>query len=374
MHLYPYESILKDKKIGIVVTGTIGAIRAFDLARCLSRYSSEIHFVVSKAGRSILTQEVLEWSSSGVHMDVDGRVEYLSLGENLDLLFVFASADFISKLAHGISDDIALLTCSVFISLKKPVLLLPLMHKQLYRETVRQNLEKITKEGVIVVPPHEDAEKLKVPEMLPILHEISKALSSKPLGNRKIVVSLGRTEEKIDDVRIITNKASGLFGYMIALACDANGARVTVLEGNVTFEYPPSIAVKKFSTFEELESLIKDIEADSIYVSTVAVSDFKPLTEKTYKKLPSTENHVVKLTPRPKLIEKIECKKVVFSYSEKPKNYNCDLLCFVDMNRNIPGDGVVALEIFDKKMEKMASIAGHKSYVAEALVSYISLL
>ena len=55
------------------------------------------------------------------------------------------------------------------------------------------------------------------------------ALCDKPLQGKKVVISAGPTQEKIDPVRYITNHSSGKMGYALAHAAFCLGAEVTLV-------------------------------------------------------------------------------------------------------------------------------------------------
>ncbi|HEV3472572.1 MAG TPA: phosphopantothenoylcysteine decarboxylase, partial [Actinomycetota bacterium] len=54
---------------------------------------------------------------------------------------------------------------------------------------------------------------------------------SQDLADRRVVVTAGGTQEPIDPVRYISNRSSGLMGYLIAEEAHRRGAKVTLITG-----------------------------------------------------------------------------------------------------------------------------------------------
>ncbi len=61
----------------------------------------------------------------------------------------------------------------------------------------------------------------------------------KDLVGKKVVVTAGATQEKIDPVRYITNHSTGKMGYAIAKVAMERGADVTLISGITSLEKVP---------------------------------------------------------------------------------------------------------------------------------------
>ena len=138
-----------------------------------------------------------------------------------DLLLVApASANFISKLANGIADNLLL---SVAISFNKRIILAPAMHDEMWKNKfLRENVEKLMKGGIEIIGPvygelsggdFGEGRMLEVNEIIDYIFK----------NTKKVLLVYGRTEEPIDDVRVITNRSSGKIGYFIHKALESNG-------------------------------------------------------------------------------------------------------------------------------------------------------
>lgn len=368
-----------NKKIGIILTGTIGNLRGIDLARELRREGHSVHFIVSRGAKKLLTRTMLEWASGNrVSHRVDGFTDYLKLGQEMNCFFVFASADFIAKLAHGINDEIALLTLSVAMGSGKPILLMPLMHKSLLTGITRENLEKLRKNGITLVPAMDDGERLKVPGLEELVVEIERAITPQDLKGKQMVVSLGKTIEKIDSFRIITNLASGKLGAEIAKELYRRGAGVTAICGNNGIELPRGIVRIDGQEYREISrAIIEQTKKAEWYFSTIAVGDFgvseardpdgKKIAD---KKISSKKGITLELEPREKILDSVGCKTVVFSFGFEQKKIKCELMVFMDADRNSFGSDSAELKLI--KEEAVArEIKGTKKELAREIVGEV---
>ncbi|NTV29386.1 MAG: phosphopantothenoylcysteine decarboxylase [Candidatus Omnitrophica bacterium] len=123
-----------------------------------------------------------------------------------------------------------------------------------------------------------------------------------------VLVTGGPTAVAIDDMRVITNRSTGEMGRLLANACAAAGARVTLLEGAVTTAVPlTAVKVHKFFLFDELARLLKEelSRGYDVVIHAAAVSDFAPA--RTFRgKLDSARTLKLELKPTPKLLNVIK--------------------------------------------------------------------
>lgn len=128
------------------------------------------------------------------------------------------------------------------------------------------------------------------------------------LEGKRILITAGPTWIPIDDVRVITNIATGQTGLLIASQARRHGARVTLILGPTTnAKIPKLIKVIRFRFFDELRSVIqkelRNYKYDVI-IHSAAVSDFRPA--KQFKnKIHSDRVLNLKLIPLPKIIRDI---------------------------------------------------------------------
>lgn len=142
------------------------------------------------------------------------------------------------------------------------------------------------------------------------------------LKGKKILITAGPTWEALDDVRLISNIATGQTGMFIAQEAKRQGAHVTLLLGPTEipfFDRAPleslrlltgrAIKIRRFRYFNELREILRELLKATRYdiiIHSAAVSDFK-VQHRVKGKLKSDKAYTLKLVPRPKIIRDIRC-------------------------------------------------------------------
>jgi phosphopantothenoylcysteine decarboxylase/phosphopantothenate--cysteine ligase len=138
------------------------------------------------------------------------------------------------------------------------------------------------------------------------------------LKNKKILITAGPTWVPLDDVRVISNTASGQTGILLASEAKRYGAQVTLILGPVADDYVcNSIKTMRFKYFDELRDIMeRELRRKKydIVIHSAAVSDFRP-KQKIKGKLDSERVCNLKLLPLPKIIKEVgriaPCAKLV---------------------------------------------------------------
>ncbi len=324
------------------ITGSIAAVRAFDLCRELRRRGFEVQVVMSEAAEGIITEAAMEFASGRkVISKISGRVEHVKYfgtgkggkgngggrkgrsgnggekGRAGLLLIAPATANTISKIAMGIDDTPVTTFATIAIGSGKPVLLAPAMHEPMYEHPiVRENLAKLAGRGVRVIEPLMAEGKAKLADIEGIVFEVQRALwgalaegggkgikNGPALAGKKVLVASGAFYEKIDEVRVITNLSSGKMGLALAKACALEGAEVKMV-GNGA--HKPFIDFEGAETAGELEEKILRALRNKSYdcfFCPAAIPDFTTSPKKG--KMDSGMKAVMELKPREKLLPRI---------------------------------------------------------------------
>jgi len=97
------------------------------------------------------------------------------------------------------------------------------------------------------------------------------------LTGKVVIITAGPTQEPIDPVRHISNRASGKTGFALAEAARRRGARVILVTGPTHLEAPPGVQCIRIQTALEMRQAVLEhyTEAD-IVIKTAAVADFRP--------------------------------------------------------------------------------------------------
>ena len=160
-----------NKKILLVITGSVAAYKSMDLLRLLKKKSSGKEFpgkksydvtcILTESAQKFITP-LLVSSLSGnkthteIFSDEDATgISHIQLSRQADLIVVApATADFIAKLANGYASDLA---SSVILAANKKIILAPAMNEKMWENAQTQrNLQTLVESGVAMVDPEVD--------------------------------------------------------------------------------------------------------------------------------------------------------------------------------------------------------------------------
>ena len=284
--------MLRGKKIVVGISGGIAAYKIPELIRLLKKAGAEVKVTTTNHALEFVTPLVLETlSGNKVYTDVfatgnDHTTEHISLPDWADLMIIApATANIIGKMAAGIADD-ALST--TFLAMRKPVLVAPAMNdKMLAHPAVERNLQIISNyDNCNVLPTAEGflacgtTGKGRMVEPIAIFEAAKDVLTPKPLLGKKMLISAGPTQEKIDPVRYISNYSTGKMGIAIAEEAARRGAQVTLVLGPTTIRPEQNIlhpirVVDVSSAQEMYEAAIAHFPEQDFAILSAAVADYR---------------------------------------------------------------------------------------------------
>ena len=276
----------RGREVVLGVSAGIAAYKSCELLRRLQDQgflvtvvptSSSLNFVGKATWEALSGRPV----STSVWENADS-VSHVSLADKCDLIIVApATADVISRIAHGRADD--LLTTTVLAS-AAPKLIVPAMHPQMWLNPATQdNVATLRARGFIVMEPEtgrltgKDSGIGRFPETSTILSVVQSIAKTAPtLEGKKVIVSAGGTREPIDAVRFIGNRSSGRQGLAIAYEALRAGADVTVVSAATD---PFELEGAHIIQVESAEQMKQAIEAEfidaDVLVMSAAVADFR---------------------------------------------------------------------------------------------------
>jgi phosphopantothenoylcysteine decarboxylase/phosphopantothenate--cysteine ligase len=316
-----HSLLLSGRTIVLGVSGSIAAVETVRIVRELIRHGAEVRAVLSPEATRIVSEEALAFATGHPPIvRLTGDVEHVTLlgpgDDRADLLLLApATANTISKIAHGIDDTPVTTFASVALGGGVPILVAPAMHAHMGQNpAVRENLERLVSWGVGVVKPEsaENEEKLASPEEVAaaVLHRLVRS----PWRGRKVVVIGGASRESIDDVRSVTNESSGETAVQLALQAYYRGADVVLWAGSIQVPIPGFVPVRPWRSVGDLRArLTTDAEAlgaaDAVFVPA-ALSDFT--IDRRSGKIPSRAHEPLRLElrPAPKILPELR-KRVV---------------------------------------------------------------
>lgn len=280
--------LLKDKHIVLGVTGSIAAYKIASLASMLVKKQADVTVIMTKNATNFINPITFE-SLTGNKCLVDTfdrnfefQVEHVSLAKQTDVFLVApASANVIAKAAHGIADDMLTTT---LLACQCPKIFAPAMNTRMYQNPIVQdNISTLKSYGMEVVTPASgylacgDTGEGKMPEPEVLYESVLRALTPKDLAGKKVLVTAGPTQEKLDPVRYISNHSTGKMGYAIAQAAVRRGADVTLVSGKVALTPPMGVQVVSVVSAADMAQAVKATASEQdIIIKAAAVADYRP--------------------------------------------------------------------------------------------------
>ncbi len=218
---------LKGKRILLGMTGGIAAYKAAELARLLVKSGCDVRVVMTEAATRFVTPVTMQaLTGQTVWTDLwDPRIadnmSHIELSRDRDLILVApASADFLAKAANGLADD---LLSTLVLARRCGLMVAPAMNVEMWDQPATQrNLRRLREDGVAFAGPAAGDQACgevgmgRLLEPAGIVAEMEAWFQPKALAGKRVLVTAGPTEERIDPVRVITNSSSGKMGYCAA--------------------------------------------------------------------------------------------------------------------------------------------------------------
>ena len=278
---------LNNKKILLIICGGIAAYKSLETIRLLKKNGVTIKTILTKSGSEFVTPlSITSLSQSKVYQDlfsIENEVEmdHISLSRWADLILIApATANTISKLSNGNSDDLA---STVALASNKKIFIAPSMNVRMWdHQSTKLNINKLKTYNYSLIGPeigdmacgeYGEGKMSEPKEIVNILENHFKNLKEK--NKFKAIVTAGPTHEYIDPVRYITNRSSGKQGYEIAKSLQKKGFETTLISGPTNLEINSDINLIKVKTAEEMfQSTLRNLPAD-VAIFSAAVSDYK---------------------------------------------------------------------------------------------------
>jgi len=391
----------KDKKILLIICGGIAAYKSLETIRILKKNGCDIRTILTKSSKEFVTPlSVASLSQGKVYDDLfnienESEMDHIALSRWSDLILIQpATANTISKLAKGSSDDLA---STVVLASNKPIFLVPAMNVRMWEHpSTKENLNILRNFSYKIIGPEigemacGEYGEGKMTEPINIIKKISDYFSSINKNKKlKALVTAGPTKEYIDPVRYITNKSSGKQGYEIAKSLSRNGYQTTLISGPTNIKINDEINIIKVETAEQMfKETQKNLPVD-VAIFSAAVADFK-VAQKENEKIKKKDELNIKLeknvdiltyvsnhnSMRPRLVIGFaaETNNLEYNALEKLKNKNCDMIIANDVsNKSIGFDSDLnEVTIFYKNNKKEKLFTKSKSLISEEIVERVN--
>jgi phosphopantothenoylcysteine decarboxylase/phosphopantothenate--cysteine ligase len=339
------SNMLSNKRIVLCVTGSIASVETVKLARELIRHGAEVFPVMTPSATKIIHPDALWFATGNVPVvELTGDTEHVSfcgkINDPVDLLLISPStANTISKIAHGIDDTAVTTFATTAIGSGVPIIIVPAMHLSMYdHKIVQDNIEICKKLKINFIGPKIIKNKAKIAEIDEIVANIIKIIGKRDLNGERCLIIGGPTIEPIDDVRVITNRSSGITAVELAKNAFFRGADVELWFGSAKEPSPVYITTLNFDSINDIISLLenRDIKAFDIIVLCAALSDYLPM--KVKGKISSEKEKIeIQLFKAPKIISRLRSlapssKIVGFKLEYKKEKINKS--CFELLKKN----------------------------------------
>ena len=297
-HPSPTVPQLAVRRILLGVTGGIAAYKAADLVRRLKEAGAEVQVVMSQGAQEFVTPLTFQaLSGRAVRTSLfdpaaEAAMGHIELARWPDLILIApASADSLSKLAHGGASDLISTLC---LASDKPLAVAPAMNRLMWAHPATQaNVATLRARGVHVLGPGAGSQACgetgdgRMLEPTQIRDAVARLFGDGPLRGVRTVITAGPTREAIDPVRFISNRSSGKMGYALAEALQQLGAQVTLISGPTALPAPAGVTrVDVESAAQMHEASLQAAVGAQIFVGSAAVADYRvelPATEKIKK-------------------------------------------------------------------------------------------
>ena len=309
------SNLLSGKRIVLGITGSIAAVECFELVRELIRHGANVQAVMSENAMNLVTPWAMEFATGNEVIDViDGRVQHVALlgdvPDKADLLLIApCTANTMSKIACGIDDTPVTTMATTALGSKVPIIIAPAMHITMFTNPIiQQNLERLKQAGVEFLGPRMEGKKAKIADNAEIVMAVLRRLGKKDLQGKKVLVIGGSSEERIDEMRVISNRGTGETAVELTRAAYLRGATVDLWMGRCSVPLPTFLPTRRFTTVNSLLEMVKDIDHEFVLVPA-ALADYAP--EPQPGKIPSGKKELtLSLKAVPKVLEAIRKKKV----------------------------------------------------------------
>ena len=311
--------MLNGKNVLLGVTASIAAYKAANLVRLLKKSGANVQVIQTPKSLEFITPLTLSTLSENpvstkmVNDEDKTWNNHVKLGLWADIMIIApASAKTLSKMVNGDCDNLLIAT---YLSSKCPVYFAPAMDLDMFKHnSTKENIKKLEENLNILIPPTSGelasgllgVGRMEEPEN--IISFINNHLSlNLPLSSKKVLITAGPTQEKIDEVRYISNYSSGKMGVSLARVAAELGANVKLIIGptNQNINHPNIEIINVISADQMYDNVLENFSSTDITICSAAVSDFKPKNPVNKKIKKETGFNNIELIPNKDILLEI---------------------------------------------------------------------
>ena len=302
---------LSGRRVALLVTGGIAAMKAPEVARGLRRHGAKVTAFASEDALRYVAREALEWATLGpVVTGLTWQAEHLSDNAPFDAYLVApATHSTIAKMAHGIGDTVV--TSTLISALGRmergqtQVLVAPTMHGTMHNAQLVDNARRLAAQGVHMIRPRDAYGKHNLPDTETLCIAVGRALSDSALKGRAIMVTAGPTPVPIDGVRRIVNRFRGRLGARVAEELTWRGAEAELILGDGAWRPKTPMPITITRTFDEYRDTVVARAQSGLWagIFSAGVADYRPKQAVTGKIASGQASLMLELEPTEKVID-----------------------------------------------------------------------
>lgn len=394
--------MLYGKNVVLGVSGGIAVYKACEIVSRLKKLGASVDVIMTDNAREFVTPLTFQTlAKSAVVTNAfepvkEFDINHISLAKKADILVVApATANVIAKFAEGIADDMLTTT---YLASNAPKLICPAMNCNMYEDAATQkNMQTLRERGAMFCDSTVgllacgDVGKGRMAEPCDIVAKIVDYLTPvQDFANKRVLVTAGGTEEKIDGVRVIANHSSGKMGKAVAEAIAQRGGSVVFVYGNVKVDVPKCVekAIHVTSTQDMLEACQSEFPGCDMAIMAAAPADYR--LKKPFENKIKSENLTLEFVKNPDIamtlgMSKDDKKLVIFSAetenlienaTAKLKKKNADLVVANDVTVEGAGFNVDTnvATLIDKDGNRFESGKVSKSALADIILDKVIAL
>ena len=394
--------MLYGKNVVLGVSGGIAVYKACEIVSRLKKLGASVDVIMTDNAREFVTPLTFQTlAKSAVVTNAfepvkEFDINHISLAKKADILVVApATANAIAKFAEGIADDMLTTT---YLASNAQKLICPAMNCNMYEDAATQkNMQTLRERGAMFCDSTVgllacgDVGKGRMAEPCDIVAKIVDYLTPvQDFANKRVLVTAGGTEEKIDGVRVIANHSSGKMGKAVAEAIAQRGGSVVFVYGNVKVDVPKCVekAIHVTSTQDMLEACQSEFPGCDMAIMAAAPADYR--LKKPFENKIKSENLTLEFVKNPDIamtlgMSKGDKKLVIFSAetenlienaTAKLKKKNADLVVANDVTVEGAGFNVDTnvATLIDKDGNRFESGKVSKSALADIILDKVIAL
>lgn len=324
--------MLYGKNVVLGVSGGIAVYKACEIVSRLKKLGANVDVIMTDNAREFVTPLTFQTlAKSAVVTNAfepvkEFDINHISLAKKADILVVApATANVIAKFAEGIADDMLTTT---YLASNAQKLICPAMNCNMYEdEATQKNMRTLRERGAMFCDSAigllacGDVGKGRMAEPIEIVEKIVDCLTPvQDFADKRVLITAGGTEEKIDGVRVIANHSSGKMGKALAEAVAQRGGSVVYVYGNVKVDVPKCVekAIHVTSTQDMLDACVKEFDDCDVAIMAAAPADYK--VKNVFENKVKSETLALELVKNPDIAktlgEKKEGRKLVIFSAE----------------------------------------------------------